>query len=48
MKIKLEINDTENRKVIVIEIKRFFFENISKTDKPLTRQIKKKKREKRL
>ena len=46
MKIKLEINDTENRKKIN-EIKHFLFENINKTDKPLARQIRETERERK-
>ena len=43
----MEINEKETKKIEKInETKSWFFEKIHKTDKPLARLIKKKKREK--
>ena len=48
IKIKAEINEIEAKKKkikMINETKSWFFETINKTDKPLTRLIKKKKRQ---
>ena len=45
IKIWAEINEKEVKETIVNINKGWFFENINKTDKPLARLIKKKKRE---
>ena len=47
MKIREEINKTEIQKTIdkISKTKSWFFENISKIDKPLARLNKKKKKE---
>ena len=47
LKIRAEINAKETKQTIakINRIKRCFFERINKTDKPLARLIKKKKRE---
>jgi len=47
IKIRAEINEIETKKIIekINEMKSWFFEKINKIDKPVSRLIKKKKRE---
>ena len=49
-KIRAEINEKEMKKTIakINKTKSWFFEKINKTDKPLDRYIKKKKKEENL
>ena len=46
IKIRAEINDIKTKEKIqkINKIKSWFFENINKTDEPLTRLVNKKKR----
>ena len=49
-KIRAEINEKEMKKTIakINKTKSWFFEKINKTDKPLDRYIKKKKKKKKI